>query len=431
MNVRPHTLAMKILILTSTFPSKGTDPVPDFVKEQVIAMGSNFQNTCLNILAPHDSTMGTKDYSSHAYYDEHRFHYFWPRRYEKFMSKGIIPTLRANRLYYFVVPFYVLSEYFAIRKLAKSISPDVIYAHWFTPQAVVGALVSKQSGIPLVFTTHSSDMVILGKLPFHKKIIEFVMRHTHRWTAVSNRTVEKTKSLFTKQQWNKYKQNMAVIPMGVHVNDIGKFNINKVPEQLSKIGQGNKPVILYLGRLAEVKGVDILIKAFSKLKSYNSKLVIAGTGPDEEKLVEFAKKLGLSNKVHFVGYVHSDAKKYLLKVADCLVVPSIKDSGGHTEGLPVVLMEGIAAGKIVIASDQSNAKEIISDGVNGFLYESTEIKQLARTIDNIISLDSVHKARVQAQARNTAKQFDWPIVAVQHCKFLFNSLPVKQTENDA
>jgi glycosyltransferase involved in cell wall biosynthesis len=246
------------------------------------------------------------------------------------------------------------------------------------------------------------------------------MKYVYRWTAVSESTLKNTRKVFPADMREQYESKSKVIPMGVNVQDIAKYNLDKVSEELTALK--GRDLILFIGRLAEIKGTDILIKSFSRIKFSKAVLVIAGDGPDKSKLVGLAKDLGISDRVYFTGYVHVDEKKYLLSIARLLVISSVKDSNGHTEGMPVVLMEGLAAGKIIVASNQSRAETIIENEVSGFIYDSRDVRMLSTTIDKVLSMDKKEYNAVQGQAKELSLQFDWSTVAKQHYEFLFKDL---------
>src|SRR5690606_22182097 len=137
-----------ILVLTSTFPSKDTDPVPAFVKDQVINLKSVYPNLKFTVLAPHVRDLATKNNYSHKLYDEYRFHYFIFRKFENFTKNGIMSTLSTNPLYYLLLPFFLISSFRALNRLSIKLKPNVIYAHWFIPNAFIAALVAKKRKIP-------------------------------------------------------------------------------------------------------------------------------------------------------------------------------------------------------------------------------------------------------------------------------------------
>ena len=114
-------------------------------------------------------------------------------------------------------------------------------------------------------------------------------------------------------------------------------------------------LIGFVGRLSHEKGLDFLIQAFSRLRKDhpNIKLLLCGTGPSERELRKRVKQLDLSSSVIFAGFVNDVASA--LKKIDIFVMPSL------TEGMPMVLMEAIAAKKNIIATKVGGMPEMLSD----------------------------------------------------------------------
>lgn len=119
--------------------------------------------------------------------------------------------------------------------------------------------------------------------------------------------------------------------------------------------------LAYVGRLAREKGLPETLQGLklALAQGARAQLVIAGSGPDEEKLRELAHDLGLGDAVAFIGPVFGEAKAKLLAGADALVLAS------HSEGLPYALLEGMSAGTAVIATRVGAIPDVVVDGVHG------------------------------------------------------------------
>ena len=104
---------MRILVLASTFPANDSDPVPAFVRDQIVAMKDVDSELEFSVLAPHDQRSNTKLFTKHTAYNEYRFHYFWPYSLEKLAGRGIMPALKANPLNYLLIPFLFIGQFFA------------------------------------------------------------------------------------------------------------------------------------------------------------------------------------------------------------------------------------------------------------------------------------------------------------------------------
>jgi glycosyltransferase involved in cell wall biosynthesis len=404
---------MKLLVVASTFPASGTDPVPAFVRDQLLALKNLKPALEIAVLAPHDRRSGTVDFRRWPAYDEYRFHYFWPWRAEQLAGRGILPSLQANPLLYLLVPFLFVGEFLALHRLTRELRPDVIYAHWFTPQGVIASWVGRITRTPFVFTTHAADVDVWRRIPLLGRcVVRCSASRARAFTAVSRRSMHKLQRFFSASQWQTLQQKGAVIPMGVTLPEM------PAPEPLPQSG---RTVILFMGRLVEKKGVHLLLPAFAAARARigDSLLVIAGDGPLRDQFERQAVELGLGDAVQFTGFVAGAAKHGLLQRADVFVVPSIVTGSGDAEGLPVALLEGLAHGRICVATADSGADDILTNGTNGFMIEQLDVATLSAALIDAARLDPERRARMQTGARLVARQFDWAGIARRHHDFLF------------
>lgn len=130
---------------------------------------------------------------------------------------------------------------------------------------------------------------------------------------------------------------------------------------------------LFVGRLVEEKGVDILLKAMENLPKVN--LILVGDGPDIDRLKKVAKKSRFKN-IKFVGPKWGEALDLLLRKARFTVVPSI-----WHENFPYVILQSFVAGKAVIGTDRGGIPELIRDGEFGLIYAAQDHKMLAESIE--------------------------------------------------
>ncbi len=151
-------------------------------------------------------------------------------------------------------------------------------------------------------------------------------------------------------------------------------------------------------------------------------LYILGEGQQMKKLEEEAVQLKISKSVIFTGFVSGKVKYDYIQFSDILIIPSIVTKGGHAEGLPVVLMEGLASGKLVIATFESGADDIIKDGENGFLINQKDPWAIANAVKRIMQMDETAKNDMITKAKESAKAFDWNIIVKRHYDFVFKQL---------
>lgn len=399
-----------ILVIASTFPSHDGDPVPAFVKDQLIALKKYDPTLRFSVLAPHDVRSNTKAYSTHEHYDEYRFHYFWPFSFEKLAGRGIMPALKANPINYLLIPFLFLGEFFALLRLTKTLKPDLLYAHWFTPQGINARWVSTLTQTPFVFTTHASDVDVWNKIPvFGKAIVRSNAKRAKAFSAVSRRSMEKLARFFSENEWTAVSRRGQIIPMGVNIAEA----------QPKALKTNNLLTILFVGRLAEKKGVAYLLEAFAKLETASARLIIAGDGPLKARLERQAAELGISDMVSFPGFVSGAEKSKLVASADVYVVPSIIADDGDAEGLPVSLMEGLAFGKICIATNESGADDILKNGKSGFLIPQKDSQALLQALEKALRLTSSERQEIEKAVIESSQQFDWRAIAKKHAEFLF------------
>ena len=185
-----------------------------------------------------------------------------------------------------------------------------------------------------------------------------------------------------------------MIPMGIQT---GLFAPEGVPRERS---------VLFLGRLVPVKGVDTLIDAMKRVPS--ATLTVAGSGPLKDDLRKRASMIG--DRVAFAGTLQGSAKRTALSLARVLAVPSVVLPGGRTEGLPVVVLEGMAAGCVVVASDVGGIGEVLQDGWSGFLVKPRDERALAERIQWILDHPELADA-IANRARVSVRAFEADVVA--------------------
>lgn len=161
-------------------------------------------------------------------------------------------------------------------------------------------------------------------------------------------------------------------------------------------------LLLNVGRLTFAKAQDVLLDAVAALKKQQNndfRLIIAGQGPDEEKLKARAKELGLEETVYFAGF-RKDVQK-LLAAADIFVFPS------RWEGLPVTALEAMAAGTVVLASDIKPTKEYLTDGVSGLVTPVNDAKKLSDCLNNLLN-NKAKRERFAAAGQAYVRQYFAP-----------------------
>jgi glycosyltransferase involved in cell wall biosynthesis len=160
--------------------------------------------------------------------------------------------------------------------------------------------------------------------------------------------------------------------------------------------------LLFVGRLAAIKGVSVLLDAMAQLKDAHpdARLVLIGDGGERKALEAKAAALGLSDMVKFAGYRSQPEVAAALQDADVFVLPSF------AEGVPVVLMEAMASETPVIAPRVAGVPELVEDGVSGFTVSPGDVDDLAAKIDALLSDPALRADMGRAGRAMVEAEFD-------------------------
>lgn len=361
-----------IIVLTSTFPRWSNDTDPPFVYELSRRLTKKFD---VHVLAP--NYPGARQNENLDGMAVHRFRYFF-KRFEKLAgSSGILPTIRKNKLYYLLIPFFITAEFIALWKLVRKIKPDVVHAHWLIPQGFVAAIVKKLTGTPFVVTAHGSDVFGLRGNIFRLCKI-FSINNADRITVVSS-VIKKAAS-----EMSNSIIEPIILPMGV---DSTRFSITNKDDSIRRRYDAKGPLLLFVGRLSEVKGIRYLLEAMPAVisKEPETKLLIIGSGEEEDTLKELNTSLELERNVFFVGSIPNSDLPQFYRAADIFVGPSIQAKGGDTEGFGLTFVEAGMSGCVLIGSNVGGIPDIIQDGRTGFLIEEKDTTAIAAKILEIIN----------------------------------------------
>jgi len=277
----------------------------------------------------------------------------------KFLEEGIN---------YIPIPIKTKSEispkilFSAVRLFSavKKYNIDIIHSNSRTTQ-VLGCLLARFTGCVYISTCHG----------FFKK--RFSRRAFPCWGRKVIAISESVKEHLMKDFGVKEK-DIQVVHNGIDVEKFKSQN-TKLKTQIKKnLGLGDGPVVGIVARLSDVKGHKYLIEAMGDIleKIPQTQLLIVGEGKMEKELVTLVERLGMEKNVFFLPSV-SDAKD-ALSIMDLFVMPSLK------EGLGLSLMEAMACGLPVVASDVGGIKSLIQDGHNGLLIRPADSKGLSFAI---------------------------------------------------
>lgn len=255
----------------------------------------------------------------------------------------------------------------------------------------IGRMAAAVTDRPAVI--HFHDMIRPGR------VLRAVHRHLVPWTNRALANSPATAS-FAMAQYALPAEIVVTMPNAL---DVGQFS-DVAPEARNRLRlelgvPAEARVVGVLGRLAKVKGQDILIRAFSHVlqECPDAYLVVIGTGPDEDEYRTLATELHIAGRVIFTG--HRTDVPELLSALDVVAVPSMWD-----EAFGFTALEAIAAGKPVIASDSGGLSLTVIEGVTGLLVPRGDPEALAGALLGVL-LDNELRHRLRHGAAHHAKQF--------------------------
>lgn len=261
--------------------------------------------------------------------------------------------------------FYFLEATVLARHL-KARGVSHLHNHFAQASGNVALLAARLAGIPFSFTLHGpADFTDPQLWRLDAKIADAVFV-----ACISHYCRSQAMLVSPPEDWDK----LHIVHCGVE-----PARYDAPPAE----GQG----LLFVGRLAAAKGVPVLIEAMARIRAAHPQahLVLIGDGPDRAMLEGQVRRLGLSDAVRFTGYQNQD------EVADALARSAVFVLPSFAEGVPVVLMEAMAARRPVVATRIAGIPELVQDGVSGRIVPPGDTAALASAVCEVLA-DPGHAA---------------------------------------
>ena len=271
------------------------------------------------------------------------------------------------------------------------------------------ALLSKRV-LHVPYVVHGTGDDVYLAYRFKKQVMTAILRQADTVVALSN-DMKRVLCQF-------WQRDILVIPNGVDLQAFQGIERESARTQLG-IGEHDR-VIIFVGRLNRIKGVEHLIAAFSPISraAPNARLLLVGDGPERQKLQQQANDLDLSRYVTFVGAVSRDYIPVYLLSSDIFVLPSL------SEGLPNVLLEAMAAALPVVATNVGGNSFLVEEGVNGFLVRPRDASQIASRVLAILG-DPQLAHHLSANSRTRVQRYSWETVASELEQAYLNCLALR------
>ncbi len=391
---------MRIGLLTTSFPRTRDDIAGAFVlgsARALVACGHTVE-----VLAPEPAEPGPGADAAPPDWPGVTVRwvpYLRPRALEQtFYGAGVPDNLQRDpRAWLGLAPFT-----FALLRAATLAAPrwDALVSHWALPCALVAGAVRGGRGHLAVL--HSADVHLLARLPLRDRLAQRIAEGAHALLFASPALRDTFLGLLAPVPRAAAATRCHVSPMGIDPPARPATPRRALRRALDL----DRFTALSLGRLVPVKGVDDAIRATSMLA--DTTLLVAGDGPEREALARLAGRRG--GDVRLLGLVTGDARDALYAASDAFVLASRVLGSGRTEGTPTALIEAMAAGLPVVATEVGGVGALVNHARNGLLVPAGDPTALAAALARLRD-DPPLRRRLARAGRKTAAQLTWSALA--------------------
>ncbi|HXN53025.1 MAG TPA: glycosyltransferase family 4 protein [Candidatus Acidoferrum sp.] len=280
-------------------------------------------------------------------------------------------------------------------------SPQIIHAGDLYPPGLIAWIINRLTGIPYVIYSHGEEITQTDRYRYQPRVRDRIYKGAAAVVANSE---------FTRKQ---------LLRIGVSEDRIVKITpgvdaVRFRPEPTDRKSMApynfkGKTVVLTVARLVPRKGHRAALQAFARVcrEFPEAHYLIAGTGPEEQKLRQFSEELGIQGRVTFTGYIPCETLPSLYNLCDVMLLANREEADGDVEGFGIVFLEANAAGKPVIGGRSGGAIEAVVDGVTGFLVDPDNSAELEGVLRELLRNPKLRHTIGAAGRRRVESEFDW------------------------
>ena len=269
----------------------------------------------------------------------------------------------------------------------RAFDPHWIHAHWATYPSTAAWLLADLSQRPFGFTCHAHDLfsdrqLLAGKIK-HARLAVTISRYNIDWIG--------------QHIGPSAAQRMRLVRCGVDLAALPLRDTGREPD-----------LLLAVGRLDPIKGFDVLILALAELarRGQQFRCCIVGEGPQRGELEQAIAQHALRNRVELVGALPQAEVRERLYRARLFVLPCRIAADGNRDGIPVALMEAMAAGTPVLSTTVSGVPELIESAREGLLVPADDVAALSAAIADLLGDDALCQRLARAARAKVERQFD-------------------------
>ena len=363
----------RVLFVTSSFPRWVGDSTTPFVLH--LAQDLQQMGWAVHVVAPHAPGAQTRERLEGI--EVERFRYLWPESAQTVCySGGALINLRRNRWNYLKVPALVASEFSKVLVRLAGRSFDLVHSHWIIPQGFVAGVASRITNVPHVATVHGGDIYALrGPVTTRFKKAAFGLADVV--TVNSSATCDAVRAAVPNLR------KLVRIPIGA--SGPARDFAEEAGDIRVRFRNGDGPLLVFVGRLVEEKGVDDLLQAIRILAQTrpNTTALIIGEGQERRELEALAVQLGVADRVTFTGWVDPARIHAHMAAGDVFIGPSKRSRDGWQEGQGLTFVEAMLAGTPVIATDCGGIHDVVRNEHTGLIVRERAPAEIVGAIERL------------------------------------------------
>jgi len=292
---------------------------------------------------------------------------------------------------------FVLAGVSGLMTLVREWRPDIILAFFGVPCGAVAWLTQWKTRIPYVVSLRGGDVPGFRPYDFamyHRLISPILSRVWSKAGAV----VANSQGLAEMAERFDNRVPIDIIPNGVDTNQYSP----------PRNRDWDPPRMLFVGRLVYQKGLDVLIRALGELKTYSWKLTLVGEGPHQPALESLASEMAITDRIEFKGWMGGEDLAQAYRDANIFVFPS------RHEGMPNAVLEAMACGLPVIATEIAGNQELVMPKKTGTLVPPENVPALKGALDSLLPDPSARQEMGAAGRKVVEEGYSWEKTAAQY-----------------
>jgi phosphatidylinositol alpha-1,6-mannosyltransferase len=303
-----------------------------------------------------------------------------------------------------------------LRRIVKAEGISRVHCGRCLPEGVMALALKWLCGTPYLCYVHGEDVTTAATSREHRWLVQRVFRGAERVIVNSRNTGQ-----IVREEWGLLPERIALLHPGV---DSERFQPHAWDGRIrARLGWGDRPVLLTVGRLQKRKGHDHLIRALPQVRRTIPALLyaIVGDGEERDSLQQLARDQGVTEHVQFLGEIADEELVACYQQCDLFVLPN-RQVGHDIEGFGMVLLEAQACGKPVLAGASGGTAETMRIPDTGRVVPCDDVPRLAAAVSELLA-DPPLLARLGTAGRQwVVEQFDWSAL-VRQAQLLFRGGP--------